>query len=68
MNYQIKIIKTEPNKNYKDELANYKEKTRWGNGMNEAYPTTEIIKDVLICELTEEQYKKVKAEVYKVFE
>lgn len=71
MNYKIKIVKTEPNPNYKDEMAQYNEKSRYfdrGFERDNGAPLAEFVKDVLICELTEEQYKKVKAEVFKVFE
>ena len=67
MNYRIKITKTEPNPTYKEEMERFEKDMRWGS-YSKQEPALEVVKDVLICELTEEQYKKVKAEVYKVFE
>ena len=67
MNYKLKVTKTESNPNYKEEMAQYDADRRWSHRDSEL-PKTELIKDVLIVELTEEQYKKVKAEVFKVFE
>lgn len=71
MNYQIKIVRTEPNLDFKDQMNEH----RLGNRMFDrgferdmGAPREEFVRDVLICELTEEQYKKVKAEVIKVFE
>ena len=66
MNYQIKIIRTEPNSRYAEEMKEYG--NPYGNRYDKITPQENIVKDVLICELNEEQFKKVKAEVLKVFE
>ena len=66
MNYQIKITKTEPNSNFKEEMMAYKNPYNCRN--DSTIPQEYIVKDVLIVELTEDQFKKVKAEVLKVFE
>jgi hypothetical protein len=75
MNYQIKIIKAEANPNYKEEMAAYRKELNADRIYNRNYsdgspiqPKEEFIKDVLICELTEEQFRKVKSEVFKTFE
>lgn len=67
MNYQLKILKTEPNPNYKEELALYEKQGVWSRSIDTPSPKDEFVRDVLIVELTEEQYKKVKEEVIKVF-
>ena len=70
MNYNLTITKTEPNPNYKEELKKWKDDQRWGRTIPDerGWPQPEIVHDVLKVELTEEQFKKVKAEVFKVFE
>ncbi len=72
--YQIKIIKTEANPKYAEELAAYNEvadrnmRGRFGGEHVGVMPEREFPKNVLIVELTEEQYKKVKAAVFSVFQ
>ncbi len=68
MNYQIKIVKTEPNPNYELELKEKSRTSRYGGFDVVVTPEKTIVTDVLTCELTEDQYKKVKLEVLKVFE
>lgn len=70
MNYQITITKTEPNPNYDKELAFYETEKNYASAYSyeKPKPQTEVIRDVLICELTEEQFKRIKAEALKVFE
>lgn len=63
MNYKITIQKFEPNPLY---LSEDKRK-EYGRYTNEQL-TPEVIRDALSCELTDEQFKKVKAECLKVFE
>ena len=72
MNYQITIERKEPNPNFETELADWKERTRFNNSYvgskaNSDYPNAVNITNALICELTEEQYKAIKAEVFKTF-
>lgn len=70
-NYFITIRKTEVNPNYKEEVEKYQQENRYydrGPNRDLGAPLPEIVKDVLICELTEEQYKKVKLEALKSFE
>lgn len=77
MNYKIQITKCEPNPNFEQEK---KDMNEWDleQMKTSAYfnreirpqppiPTVEIVRDVLTCELTEEQYKTIKGEVIKVF-
>jgi len=75
MEYKIQITKVEPNQNYKEQLAQYSEEMSASKIFNRRYdepqpiePQKEFVKDVLITVLTEEQFKKVKSEVLKVFE
>lgn len=66
MTYKITITKMDLNPNYKEEYEDYREKSRYGSAALE--PIKNIESRVLDVELTEEEYKKVKAEVIKVFE
>jgi len=67
--YKITITKAEENPNFKEEMDSWREKTRYGNFQNESLmQQSEVIKNVLMVALTDEQFKKVKAEVFKVFE
>ena len=67
-NYRIIISKREPNPNFASEMEQYERNNRFGR--NDMYdpnrPQEQISTDVLITELSEEQFKKVKAEVLKV--
>lgn len=74
MNYRIIITKREPNPNYAQELEEFDSKSRsyydrgmGMGGIEREHPKTEISTDVLITEVTEEQYKKIQAEFIKVF-
>lgn len=73
MNYQITITKKVPNPNFEAELAEWKERNKYNltsrmdDRFNEGYPKDANITNALICELTEEQFKAVKAEVFKTF-
>lgn len=67
--YKLQITKTEANPNYEVLLKEYKERNRYNSGsFDNDDPRPELIKNLLVVELTDEQYKKVKAEVFKVFE
>lgn len=71
MNYNITIVKTEANPNFEAELKKFEENNRYNNygpKFDDMGPRKEIPTNVLTCHLTEEQFKKVKAEVFKVFE
>jgi len=69
MNYQITITRKEPNENFAEQLQEWQDRERfhYGKGPGE-YPNTHITTNALICELTEEQFKAVKAEVLKAFQ
>ena len=74
MKYKLTIIKYEENKNFEAELAKFKEKEKirypsrpWEEGQN-GEPEKEIAERSLEVFLTEEEYKKVKEEVIKVFQ
>lgn len=67
MNYKLIIIRKEPNPEAAIEEAKYRESNRhrFENEMPEFRMKTV---DSLICELTDEQYKKVKAACLDVFQ
>jgi len=73
MKYKLTIIRYDDNKNYESEMAKFKEDTRyekfnkpWDN--RDEGPSREVAERSLEVFLTEEEYKKVKAEVIKIFE
>jgi hypothetical protein len=68
MNYQIIITKTEPNPNYAAELVEYNKLRYAYDSDRKIEPKVSFERSVLSCELTEEQFKKVKLEALKVFE
>lgn len=72
MQYKLTIIKYEKNENYEAEVAKFKEDRNYGyaNRMEPAHedPHREIAQRSLEVFLTEEEYKKVKEEVLKVFQ
>lgn len=74
MKYKLTIIKYDKNENYEEEMARWKERDnlylRRGNYDNttENSPTTDSVERSLEVFLTEEEYKKVKSEVIKIFE
>lgn len=71
MNYKIVITKKEPNSNFAVEMAKFEEDRRYGYGLrggDQIKPEPQITTDALICELTEEQFKKIKVEVLKNWE
>lgn len=80
MTYEIRIIKREKNTTFDADLESFNEKyplrrDMYDNGryeqerrLNPEYPQQERITDALMTELTDEQYKKVKAEIIKSFE
>ena len=72
MKYKLIVIKYEDNKNYEAEMAKWKEDTRFPNyGRMETVedmPRKEVAERSLEVFLTEEEYKKVKEGVIKVFE
>ncbi len=70
MNYQITIVRKEANPNFAEQLEEFNKAN--GRGMyrgdvNCEMPQREVTKNILMCELTEEQYKAIKAEVFKSF-
>lgn len=73
--YKIIIIKYGENENYEAEMAIHKEKKSYAfahtwvpNDKDLELPSLEKAERSLEVFLTEEEYKKVKAEVIKVFE
>ncbi len=70
MSYQITIVKVEENSNFKEQVAEFQSnRNRFDmDRLSNEGPKRTIVKDVLVTELTEEQYKKVKTEIIKVFE
>lgn len=70
MRYTITIRKYDKNPDYAVQMAKYEKERNRGyyNSVDPIPPKEEIVHDALICELTEEQFKKIKAESLKVFE
>ena len=73
MKYILTVIKYEKNDNYEEEMAKFKEQNQYGgfsvrNGLSPDAPQLEKTTKSLEVILTEEEFKKVKAESIKVFE
>ena len=69
MNYKIQIIRTEKNTDFEEQLKKWEDDQRWNRPREFTdRPSENIATNVLNCELTEEQFKKIKAEVFKTFE
>lgn len=66
MNYKITIERKELNPHFDAELER-REKQSMHKNFGSPMPQSHLIK-TLVCELTEEQYKAIKAEVFKAFE
>jgi len=71
--YKITIIKYGENENYEEEMAKWKEENSgYGRGFygKDTIESPSLVKAERSLEvfLTEEEYKKVKAEVIKIFE
>ncbi len=75
--YEIRIIKKTENTKFDEEMAAFDERYPKRNMYNDEfdkrtfhpeYPRRHVVADSLMTELSDEQYKKVKAEVIKVFE
>lgn len=69
MRYKITISRIVEDAEYEAKVKRYKEENgRFGMGGSATYPEQFYSDRVLEAELTEEEYKKVKSEVYMVFE
>lgn len=68
INYQIKITRVEPNENFDEEMATFRSEQVWRH-RNEGceIPQREVLKNILLCELTPEQYEAVKEAVLATF-
>ena len=67
--YKIIIEKKEPNPNFEAEYQEWKDQSRCSNFRDTTVrPQNEQITNALICELTEEQFKAIKAQVFNTFE
>ncbi len=72
MNYQITVKRVEANPNFAAEVEDFERNNRNRNGygpmdMRGEYPQAEVVKNMLLCELTEEEYRSVKKSVLEVF-
>ena len=71
MTYQITVVRREKNPNFEEEMKRFNER----NGCGKMYPgdiryeapQQEVTKNVLMCELTEEEYIEVKKSVLSTF-
>ena len=70
MSYKITIERKEPNPNFEVEYKQWQDDQRYGMNrlVGDNSPRRENITNALICELTEEQYKAIKAQVFNTFE
>lgn len=69
MKYKLIVTKKEENPNYAVEVAELEKTNRYNrNNFDDRGPQKEITTDALICELTDQQFKSLKAEVFKAFE
>lgn len=66
--YKLLITKTVENKNYEEQMIEYKEKSKYTNFMSERIPEREIIERTLEIELTDEEYKAIKKAALNTFE
>ncbi len=71
-NYRVSIYRTEPNPLFAEQIKKYEEENRRGyNSRGDIFdpnrPREEIEKNVLLVELTEEEFKVVKASVIETF-
>lgn len=67
MKYKLNITVVEPNLSFQEEMDGFKERSKYNNFTDIQLPQQDIIKNVLIVELNEEEYRKVKSEVIKIF-
>lgn len=68
MKYLMTIIRYEENKNYEAEMAKWKEDNAKPWIQMRDVPSKEIPGRAIEVHLTEDEYKKVKGEVIKIFE
>lgn len=70
MKYRITVIGYDENKNYEKEMAEFKANEPYNKFRHDTFdvPQRETAEKSLEVILTEEEYKKVKAEVIKIFE
>lgn len=66
-NFRITITKTIPNPKFAEQMEEREKNYRYNKFVDETYPPREITTDVLITEITSEQFEKIRAEVLKVF-
>lgn len=67
MKYKITIERREENKKFDEEYKEWKDNQQWGHNRNIEMPRSEHVHNALICELTEEEYKSLKANVMANF-
>ena len=70
MNYQITIRRREANPNFAAEMEKFEEtnnKRMYNGDIRYERPQEEVTKNVLMCELTEEEYLEVKKGVLSTF-
>lgn len=76
MSYRIIVTKTESDPQFMEKMAEFETKHgRRDMGYNNDYerrgiqvPQEEIVKNVLLVELTDDEYKSLKKEIIKTFE
>jgi hypothetical protein len=68
MRYRIEITRTEPNPNFDEEVKEMRALHRFNDFGRQSEAKRELITNALFCEISEEQFKKVRAEMVKIFE
>lgn len=70
--YRLTVTRVEPDPNFASKMEEFEKSNRFGRHMNEydvpGRPQEDIKTNVLIVELSEIQFTKVKAEVIKTFQ
>ena len=66
---KLQITKYESNEKYESELADYKERSRYGNCRvdNNDYPQKEISRNAMEVLITEEQFEAIRKAVLEKF-
>lgn len=67
MYYQLTVIKKEPNQEYAAQLEEYSRKSIYARNYPEREPQETVTRDVLMVELTPDQWEAVKQAVLKTF-
>lgn len=67
--YKIQVTRYEQNEQYEADLAEYKDRSRYGNVRIDSsdYPQKEILRNVMEVMITEEQFNAIRKAVIEKF-